>query len=85
MTNTQDQIKRILIERFGISAADIQPATQFQQDLNFDSMDSIDLLFVINDTFHIHMPQEALDDVYTVSDLVSTVDKYKTKKNAHSS
>lgn len=76
MTNTQDQIKRILIERFGVLPADIQPTTHFQQDLNFDSMDSIDLLFVINDVFQIRMPQEALDDVYTVSDLVSAVDKY---------
>jgi acyl carrier protein len=79
-TKTFEQLKHILVERFGIDPAAVQPITDLQKDLNLDSMDSIDLLLAINEVFDIRVPEQMLEDVHTISDLVAVVEKHCGKK-----
>lgn len=72
-----EQIKKILVERFAIPSAKIQLQTDLQTQLNLDSMDALDLLLAINDTFKIQIAEEQLRDIHTVSDLMIVIKKYK--------
>lgn len=78
-TKTFNEIKQILVERFAILPADIQPAADLQKELNLDSMDAIDLLLAINETFQIRVPEQMLDNIHTVSELVDVVEKHRPK------
>lgn len=72
--NTFDQIKHILIERFAIEPSSIQPETDLQKELNLDSIDALSLLFAVNETFSIRLPEKVLDNVHTIAELVEVVD-----------
>ena len=79
-TNTFDLLKQILVERFAINPANVQPETDLQKDLNLDSMDAIDLLLAINETFVIRIPEKMLENIHTIADLVAVIDKHRPKK-----
>ena len=73
-----EQIKKILVERFSIKPELIHPEANLQDELNLDSMDAIDLLLAINEVFAIRIPEQSLEKIQTVSDLVNCIAKYKT-------
>lgn len=72
-------VKKILVERFAIDPSKIQPNTDLQKDLNLDSMDAIDLLLAVNETFSVRMPEQVLENVHTVAELVAVIEKHKPK------
>lgn len=76
---TFDRLQKILVERFVIKLADIQPDADLQEDLKLDSMDAIDLLLAVNETFSIRIPEKTLEQIHTVADLVEAVKKYQQK------
>ncbi|OGT40951.1 MAG: hypothetical protein A3F13_02485 [Gammaproteobacteria bacterium RIFCSPHIGHO2_12_FULL_40_19] len=78
-TRTFELVKHILVERFAIDPAKIHLATDLQKDLNLDSMDAIDLLLAINETFSIRVPEQMLENVHTMTQLIEMVEKHKPK------
>ena len=76
---TFNTLKEILIERFAISADLIQPTAQFQKELNMDSMDAVDLLLAINETFKIRIPEKTLEEVHTVEQMVVCIDNNRPR------
>ena len=72
----QDKLKKILVERFAIDPAKIQLNTDLQKELNLDSMDAIDLLLAVNETFGIQLPEQSLEKIHTVGDLVEHIEKF---------
>lgn len=78
LSQTQEQLKKILVERFAIDATKIQPNTDLQKELNLDSMDAIDLLLAVNETFSIQLPEQLLEKIHTVRDLVEMIDQNKS-------
>lgn len=78
--STFDQIKEILVERFGIEADRIQPEASLQEDLALDSMDALDLLLAVNETCNSRIPEDVLENIHTISQLVSMVDKHRPKQ-----
>lgn len=81
MDNTTfNQLKQILTERFAINPANVQLETDLQKDLKLDSMDAIDLLLAINETFNTRVPETMLENIHTISELVNVIDQYQPKK-----
>ena len=79
MPKILEQITQILVERFAIQPDKIQLTADFQKDLNMDSMDAIDLLLAVNETFSIRIPEQSLDKIHTVSQLLDCIEKHKPK------
>ena len=82
-TNTFEQIKQILVDRFAIAASQINPASRLQTELGMDSLDAVDLLMAINETYRIRVPDSALENIHTVSELMSVVEKYRSGNKKH--
>ncbi|HLB56714.1 MAG TPA: phosphopantetheine-binding protein [Coxiellaceae bacterium] len=77
---TFDQVKQILVERFAVNSALVRPETDLEKELKLDSLDAIDLLIAVNDTFGIHISDKTLEHIHTIADLVAVVEKNKPKK-----
>ena len=75
--NAFEQIKKILVERFVIDANKIHPESDLQKELKLDSMDAIDLLLAVNETFSLRISDKTLDEIHTVGQLAAVVEKYK--------
>ena len=68
-----EKVKAILAEQFDYEEDKITPETTIADDLGADSLDVVDLLMSIEDEFEIEVPDEEIENIKTVGDLV----KYK--------
>lgn len=69
-----EKVKNILAEQFDVEEDSITPETDIQQDLGADSLDVVDLLMSIEDEFEIEVPDEEIENIHTVEDLVSYIE-----------
>lgn len=72
-----EQVKKILVDRFAIKSDHVQLSADMQKDLNMDSMDALDLLLAVNETFNIRISETALEKIHTIADLVDCIEKNK--------
>ena len=70
-----EKIKAILAEQFDIDEDQITEETDIQQDLGADSLDVVDLVMTIEDEFEVEVPDDQIETVRTVADLVSFIEK----------
>ncbi|MBR4411328.1 MAG: acyl carrier protein [Firmicutes bacterium] len=74
---TFDKIKDIIIEQLQVEEADVNMDTNLMKDLSADSLDAVEIIMAIEDTFGIEIPDEDAEKFQTVEDLVKYVEENK--------
>ncbi|MBQ2824944.1 MAG: acyl carrier protein [Clostridia bacterium] len=69
-----EKVKVILAEQFDVEEDTITMDTNLEEDLSADSLDVVDLLMSIEDEFEIEIPDEEIDNIRTVAELVSYIE-----------
>ena len=69
-----EDVKNIMIEQLHVTNKEITEQTRIKEDLGADSLDVVDLLLAIEDRFGCTIPDEDVEDLVTVSDLVEYVE-----------
>lgn len=69
-----EKIREILADQLDVDAGDITMETQIQEDLGADSLDIVDLIMSIEDEFELEVPDEAVEHIKTVGDVVSYIE-----------
>jgi acyl carrier protein len=69
-----EKVKAILAEQFDVDEEKITVDTDLQEDLGADSLDVVDLLMSIEDEFEIEIPDEEIENIRTVADLVNYIE-----------
>lgn len=70
-----EKVKAILSEQFDVEEDSINPDTNIGDDLGADSLDVVDLLMSIEDEFEIEIPDEEIDNIKTVGELVKYIEE----------
>lgn len=65
-----EKIAAILADQLDVEAADITMTTDIVDDLGADSLDIVDLVMTLEDEFDLEIPDEDIETVRTVGDLV---------------
>ena len=68
-----EDVLKLLVEELGISPTDITPDLKIMEDLAFDSLQIYQLVIDLEEAYDIRMPDEVLDTVITVGDVVDLV------------
>ena len=79
MMNTLDKVKKLIADQLCISVDDIKDDANIIEDLGADSLDVVELLMSFEDEFKVSIPDEKLDDLKTLPQIVKLIDEY-TKK-----
>ncbi len=66
-------IQTILVEQLGVEASEVREEASFQEDLNADSLDLVELIMEMEDKFGIKIPDEEAEKIVTVADAVNYV------------
>ncbi|MCI8610028.1 MAG: acyl carrier protein [Firmicutes bacterium] len=74
---TFDKIKDIIIEQLQVEESDVNMDTNLMKDLSADSLDAVEIIMAIEDTFGIEIPDEDAEKFQTVEDLVKYVEENK--------
>ncbi len=70
-----DKLKTIIIEDFEIDEELITMNTSLTDELDIDSLDLVDLVMTVEDEFSIELPDEALEGMKTIGDLVKYIEE----------
>jgi acyl carrier protein len=72
MTNTADRIRQILVSHLSVDEA---PDTALiVDDLGADSLDTVELVILVEDEFGIEIPDDSTLHLHTVGDLIAVVE-----------
>jgi len=69
-----DKIKSLIMEELSVDEAIITPEARLVEDLGADSIDAVELIMSVEDTFSIEISDEVLQSIKTVNDLVSYIE-----------
>jgi acyl carrier protein len=70
-----DKLKDIIAEQLGVEADEVTNEANIQDDLGADSLDVVDLITTIEDEFDLSIPDEAVEEIKTVGDIVNYIEK----------
>ena len=70
-----DKIKEIIVEQLGVEEDAVTSEANIQEDLGTDSLDIVDLIQTIEDEYDLSIPDEAVEEIKTVSDIVNYIEK----------
>jgi|TARA_B110000881_G_scaffold201577_1_gene200747 acyl carrier protein len=73
MSDIFDQVQRLIHRELVIDLDKITIDANLFDDLNFDSLDSVELVLAAELEFDIEIPDDAIDELRTVRDIVDLV------------
>ena len=68
-----ERLQKILAEQFEIDEDDITLNSDIVDDLGADSLDVVDLIMAIEDEFEVEIPDEDIENIKTVGDVVNYI------------
>ena len=68
-----EKIAGILAEQLGADENDMTLDTNIARDLGADSLDVVELLMAIDDEFGVEIPDEEIENIKTIGDLVEYI------------
>ncbi len=69
-----DKLKSLICTEFEIDEEEVTMSTTFE-DLGVDSLDLVDLVMTVEDEFSLELPDEELEKMKTVADIVKYIEE----------
>ena len=71
---TFEQLKGLIVELLEVEESKVVPDASFADDFNADSLDFIELITAVEDTFKIEIPDEDAENLQTVQDALDYIE-----------
>lgn len=68
-----EEIRAILVEQLGVDPGEVSETSSFQEDLNADSLDLVELIMEMEDRFQTKIPDEEAEKITTVGEAVDFI------------
>lgn len=69
-----DKIKDIIVEQLDVEEDAVTMEASITEDLGADSLDVVDLVMSIEESFDIEIPDEEVENIKTVGDIVKYIE-----------
>ncbi len=73
------KITEIICEQLSVEVSEVTPEASFQESLNADSLDVVELIMAFEEGFDIEIPDDDAEKIRTVGDAVSYIATKKKK------
>lgn len=73
MSEIEERVKSIIVDKLGVSEAEVTPEATFQQDLGADSLDTVELIMEFEKEFDIQIPDEKAESIQKVQDAIDYI------------
>ena len=77
MEEIQAKIVQIISEQLGKDESDISMSSNFIEDLDADSLDTVELVMALEEEFEVDIPDEAAEKITTVQSAVDFIAEAK--------
>lgn len=69
-----DKIKDIIVEQLDVEEDAVTMEASITEDLGADSLDVVDLVMSIEESFDVEIPDEVVENIKTVGDIVKYIE-----------
>lgn len=69
-----DKIKDIIVEQLDVEEDAVTMEASITEDLGADSLDVVDLVMSIEESFEVEIPDEEVENIKTVGDIVKYIE-----------
>ncbi len=76
----EEKVIGIVSEQMGVDRAEITRETSFVNDLNADSLDTVELVMELEDEFEMSIPDEEAEKIQTVGQAIDYINEHRGKK-----
>ena len=73
MSDTEEQVKTIVVDHLGIDQSKVKLESKFIDDLGADSLDTVELVMAFEEKFSIEIPDDAAETILTVQDAINYI------------
>ncbi len=80
-TEIEEKVFQIVSEQLSVDKGELSRETSFVNDLNADSLDTVELVMELEDEFDMTIPDEEAEKLATVGDAISYIEKSAGKKS----
>ena len=77
MSEIAEKVVSIIVDKLGVSEAEVTPEATFTQDLGADSLDTVELIMELERQFEITIPEDKAEGIQTVGDAISYIEAAK--------
>ena len=77
--NIEEKVIEIVAEQMGVDKAEVTRETFFVNDLNADSLDTVELVMEFEDEFELSIPDEEAEKIQTVGQAVDYIREHAGK------
>lgn len=74
----EDRVAEIIVEQLGVSREEVKLEASFIDDLGADSLDIVELVMAMEETFDVEIPDDDAEKIQTIGDAVKYL-KEKTE------
>ena len=78
--DTFEKIRALLAEQLDLDPAKITMDSDIMSDFEADSLDIVDMVMTLEDEFGIEVPDDAIENLRTVGDVVNFVDSHQAER-----
>lgn len=68
-----DKVKEVIVEQLNVEEDDVNEDATFVDDLGADSLDIVELVMALEETFDVKIPDEDAEHIKTVGDAISYI------------
>lgn len=72
----ETKVKKIVSDQLGVAEDQINRNTSFVQDLNADSLDTVELVMSFEEEFELNIPDEEAEKIQTVGQAIDHIHKH---------
>jgi len=72
----EERLRRIISEQLGVDESQVTPNASFEEDLNADSLDLVELIMSLDEEFGIEISEEDAEKIKTVGDATEYVKEH---------
>lgn len=77
MSEIQEKVVKIVVDKLGVNAAEVTPEATFTGDLGADSLDTVELVMEFEKEFGIQVADEEAEKFQTVGDVITYIENNK--------
>ncbi|HEX8918807.1 MAG TPA: acyl carrier protein [Chloroflexota bacterium] len=72
----EERLRRIISEQLGVDESQVTPNASFEEDLNADSLDLVELIMSLEEEFGIEISEEDAEKIKTVGDATEYIKEH---------
>ena len=74
MSDVTTKVTAIIVDKLGVDESEVTPTANFTDDLEADSLDTVELIMEFEKEFDIQIPDDKAEKIATVGDAISFIE-----------